>query len=159
VIYPQLLRADFDRLPRPLRDFHSGTGHRMASGTVCIRHASFLARLLGFPPAGDNIPVKLEVFATEDREVWTRQFGNVSRRSVQWVRGGCLIESAGPVRVHFRVFLSDAGMKFESVRTGVWGIPLPLRISATVRGLESAWEIDVRITAIGSYRGVMEPVA
>ena len=159
MIYPQLLRGDFDKLPRALRDFHSCAGHRRASGTACIRHASILATLLGFPPAGENIPVKLDVVATEDREIWTRQFGSVSRRSVQWVRDGRLIESAGPVRVHFRVFLSDAGMKFESVRTGVWGIPLPLRISATVRGLESAWEIDVRITAIGSYRGVMEPVA
>jgi hypothetical protein len=156
VIYPQLLRSDFEKLPPVLRDFHAVAGHRHASGRVSVRRTSAWAAILGFPPAGDNLPAQLDVFATDDREVWTRQFGRVLRRSRQWIQGEHLVEAAGPVRVTFRVFLSGESMEFESVGARLLGIPLPLHVSATVRGAGAGWEFEVRIAAIGSYRGVME---
>jgi hypothetical protein len=48
-------------------------------------------------------------------------------------------------------------MEFRSVGARLSGIPLPLRVAATVRGAGAGWEFEVRIAYIGSYRGTMEP--
>ena len=84
-------------------------------------------------------------------------FGRVLRRSVQWIQSGHLVEEAGPVRVTFQVSVSNATLQFQSVRTRLLGIPLPVRVTGSVRGTGSSWEFEVRIASVGSYRGVMEP--
>jgi hypothetical protein len=50
-------------------------------------------------------------------------------------------------------------MRFEALSMRLCGVPLPIRVEATARGNDSSWEFEVRIQRIGSYRGVMEPVA
>ncbi len=158
MIYPQLLQSDYAKLPRSVRDFHAAPGNRHASGTVTVRHAGALARLLGFPPPGDKIPTQLDVIATEDREIWTRQFGAVRKRTTQWVNAGHLVEAAGPVRMRFRVFLAGDAMQFQLVAARFLGIPMPLRVTASVRGAgDTSWEFEVNIAWVGSYRGIMEP--
>jgi hypothetical protein len=47
-------------------------------------------------------------------------------------------------------------MEFESIGARLLGIPLLLRVSATVRGAGAGWEFEVHIADVGSYRGVME---
>jgi hypothetical protein len=159
VIYPQLLKADFDKLPRALRDFHSLAGDRKAAGKVAVqRERGWFARLVGFPQAGENIPARLEVSASQNREVWIRRFGNGVLRSAQWAEGDLLVETAGPLRIYFRVTADVAGLRFESLRARLWGIPVPVRIAATARGGDSAWEFEVKFEHVGSYRGSMEQV-
>jgi hypothetical protein len=158
MIYPRLLKTDFCKLPQVLREFHEAAGEKRAIGTFEIRHQRpWLARLTGFPAEGTDIPVRLHVEATENEEVWTRWFGHSMRRSVQWAAGEFLVEKAGPVRIDFRIFASETGMRFESSAASLWGIPLPLRIHALARGAGSCWEIEVTIAQIGSYRGRMAP--
>jgi hypothetical protein len=65
------------------------------------------------------------------------------------------MEQAGPVRIAFRLRASESGMHFESQRTKLWGLPLPLRIEASVRAMEISWEVEVTIAHVGSYRGIM----
>ena len=156
MIYPALLKEDFAKLPPVLRAFHSAPGRRCAAGTMSIRRESaWLAWLIGFPPAGEQVPVKLEVDATDGGETWTRRFGDVVRRSTQRVESGVLIEEAGPVRIAFRIRAGAFGMIFESQRVRVWGIPVPLRIEAFVKDGELSWEVEVRIAHVGFYSGVM----
>ena len=158
MIYPRLLKDDFGRLPAVLRDFHAAAGERKAVGKMEIRHERpWLARLLGFPAEGADIPVRLHVAAGEEEEVWTRWFGNSMRRTVQRVGGDFLVEQAGPVRIDFHIFASETGMGFESRAASIWGIPLPLRMHAFARGAGSGWELEVTIAHIGSYRGVVAP--
>jgi hypothetical protein len=158
MLYPQLLKDDFERLPRVLREFHSRPGGGRASGTVSVRHENgLLARLLGFPGSGDNIPAQLEVVSGENEEVWIRRFGGAVRRSIQSQAGDLLLERAGLVRVLFRVLADDTEMRFESQSARLWMIPLPLRVEARARGGESAWEFEVTVAHVGSYRGCMIP--
>ena len=158
MLYRKLLAHDFERLPRILRDFHSVPGGGRARGQVEVRHDSpLLARLVGFPPRGENIPLRLEVAAEDDREIWTRWFGESKLRSVQEPRGELLLESMGSLRMFFRLHGDASGMRFECLRTRWWIIPIPLRIEATVRGLESSWEFEVSIAGIGSYSGAVVP--
>ncbi|HTM50429.1 MAG TPA: hypothetical protein VL285_17165 [Bryobacteraceae bacterium] len=159
MLYPQLLGDDFDRLPRALRDFHTRPGGARASGVADVRHsAGRVARLLGFPAPGERIPAELQVIAGENEEVWVRRFGTAVRKSVQRREGALLVETAGPVRVFFRVWVVENEMRFQSERVRLWIIPLPLRIDAYARGAGEGWEFDVQIRRVGGYRGSMKPV-
>jgi hypothetical protein len=158
VLYRQLLKSDFERLPPALREFHSRPGGGRASGTVSVRHISgLLAWLAGFPASGDNIPAQLEVVSGDNEEVWIRSFGGAVRKSIQRLSGDLLLEIAGPVRVFFRVRVDDRGMRFESQRVLLWMIPMPVRVRARAGGGESAWDFEVEIARVGSYRGCMTP--
>ena len=160
MLYPQLLHADFAKLPRVLRQFHSTPGGGRAAGTVSVRHSNaLLARLCGFPPAGENMPIRLEVIAAEDREIWTRHFGDVVLKSVQTLESNLLIEAFGPVRCVFRTLADEAGMRFEAQQTRLWIIPLPLRVRATARGTGDSWQFEVVVSHVGSYAGVMAPLS
>jgi len=159
VLYPQLLAADFARLPRALREFHSMPRGGRASGTAVVTHTNrWLAWLAGFPGIGENIPLQLEVQTNGNREIWVRRFGNVILRTSQRQKGDLLLETRGPIRIFFRIFADGQGMRFESQRAYLWIIPLPLRVEATVRGNESSWEIEVTVARIGSYQGALAPV-
>jgi len=156
MIYRALLGDDFARLPAALRTLHGAPGKRCAEGVMSIRRENaLLAWVVGFPRAGGKVPVRLEVEGTESEETWTRWFGGLRRSSTQRVKGGLIMERAGPVRIAFQVRVCDGGMQFESLRTQVFGVPVPLRIAASVRGGETSWEVEVTFAHIGSYRGVM----
>jgi hypothetical protein len=156
MLYPQLLDGNFGKLPGALREFHSRPGGGKASGRVSVRHASsLLARLVGFPPSGDNIPLQLEVVADENSEVWIRRFGGVELRTTQRREGELLLEMFGPVRMFFRILADERGMRFECQRARLWGIPLPLRVMASVWGDATSWEVEVTVGGVGSYRGTL----
>ena len=72
--------------------------------------------------------------------------------------GNLLLEARGPVRIFFRIFADENGMRFQSQRASFWIIPLPLQVEARVRGDESSWEVDVTVGRIGSYHGALVPV-
>jgi hypothetical protein len=157
LIYPLLLEDDFEKLPGILRAFHSTKGERRATGTVTVRHQNaWLAWLVGFPPEGE-LPVRLDVAATDDEEVWTRRFGATVLRSIQRARGGLLMEDVGPVRIGFRVRACETGMQFESRGARLWGMPVPLRVEASARGGDQCWRLAVTVAHVGSYCGVMTP--
>ncbi|HEY6390366.1 MAG TPA: DUF4166 domain-containing protein [Bryobacteraceae bacterium] len=158
MLYPQLLAADFARLPRVLREFHSAPRGGKASGTAVVTRSNrWLAWLAGFPPSGENIPLQLEVQTNGNREIWIRQFGGVMLRTSQRQEGDLLLEARGPVRIFFRISADETGMRFKSQRARLWIIPLPFRVAATVRGNESSWEVDVTVGRIGSYQGALAP--
>ena len=159
MLYPQLLAADFAKLPRALREFHSAPLGGRAAGTAVVTNTNrWLAWVLGFPRSGENIPLQLEVQTNGNREIWVRRFGGVILRTNQWQEGNLLLEARGPVRIFFRVFADENGMRFESQRACFWIIPLPFRVEARVRGNESSWEVDVTVGRIGSYQGALVPV-
>jgi hypothetical protein len=158
VLYPQLLQRNFENLPQALRDFHSTPGGGTASGTADVRRESgWLAGLIGFPPSGNGIPLRLRVVASENQEVWIRRFGDVVLRTLQRQEGDLLLEIVGPVRIFFRILADHTGMRFQSQRARLWMIPVPLRIEAQVWGTDSSWEFLVTVARVGSYRGAVVP--
>jgi len=157
MIYRQLLNEAFDQLPTALRTFHSAPGGGHAIGTASVSHqSSLLARLVGFPKVVSDEDARLDVIAGEHEEVWIRTFGTARRRSVQRARAGFLIEDLGPLRIEFRVIPISGGMRFQSLRARLLGIPVPFRVEASAEGDEHSWKFEVIIPHVGSYRGVME---
>jgi hypothetical protein len=156
VIYRTLLDGDFEKLSPVLRAFHSSTGTTYATGTATVQHHNvLLAKLVGFPSAGEDLPIRVEVVATEDEETWTRWFGGEMRRSVQRVADGLLIESMGKARIDFRVRVCEGEMQIESQHARLLGVPVPVRIVAMERECDSGWQFDVKVAGIGSYSGTM----
>ncbi len=158
MLYPDLLKGDFQRLPLALQEFHSAPGGAKGQGTATVRHANrLLAWLAGFPPEGENIPLQLEVVAAENHEVWIRRFGDTVLKSVQRRSGGLVEESFGPVKILLRVTADDSRMRLVSESVRWWIIPLPLGVTATEWGDGTHWEFDVNVRGLGSYRGVIGP--
>ncbi len=161
MLYPELLPSDFQNLPLALQLFHSAPGGGSASGIVTIRRRNgLLAALIGFPPEGDEIVMRLQVRNNGTEEVWTRSFGKIVRRSTQRRQGDLLLESVGPVRVFFQGVSGDRrGIQFHSQRARLWIFPVPLRIEAQAWGSEASWKFKVKVAGVGSYRGEVAPTA
>ena len=158
MIYPELLGPDFEKMPRVLRDFHSAPGGGSASGTATVRRArNWLADFIGFPRAGDDVPLNLRVVTAENGEIWIRNFGGVELRTTQKREGSELLEAVGPVRITFRLVADERGMRFQSQCARLWFIRIPLRIEAREWGGDSSWEFEVTVAGVGSYRGRMVP--
>ncbi len=158
MLYQELLPRDFEQLPAALRAFHSAPGGGTASGTVEVRRESgWLARLIGFPSSGTGLPLRLQVIAKGDQEVWIRRFGKTVLQSRQRKEGDLLVESMGPVRIFFRIFADRTGMRFQSQRARLWILPIPFRVEAQVWGTDSSWDFRVAIAHVGWYRGAVVP--
>lgn len=133
-LYRKILGSAFDRLPPAISAIHAG-GARTASGRARIERgggwlARLVARLIGFPAAGADVPVTVNFVAEGNREIWTRTFGDKSFRSIQLEGKGrdrhLLAEVFGPFRV--LIALVPEGNKLRLVVRG-WqfcGMPLPL---------------------------------
>ncbi|MBY5673588.1 DUF4166 domain-containing protein [Rhizobium leguminosarum] len=133
-LYRQILGSAWDQLPPAISALHAG-GARVASGRARIeRGGGLLARIvagvIGFPRAGEDVPVTVRFVPDGDREVWTRDFGGTVFRSWQVEGKGrdrhLLAEVFGPFRV-LMALVPDGG-KLRLVVRG-WrfcGIPLPL---------------------------------
>lgn len=133
-LYRQILGSAWERLPPAISALHAG-GVRVASGQARIERgggllAAIVARVIGFPKAGEDVPVTVRFVADGDKEIWTRDFGGKIFRSVQVEGKGrdrhLLAEVFGP----FRVLMAPVpdGNRLQLVVRG-WqflGIPLPM---------------------------------
>ncbi|MBX5172607.1 DUF4166 domain-containing protein [Rhizobium sp. NZLR1b] len=137
-LYHRVLGSAFERLPPAIAAMHSvghAGGTRVASGRARIERgggwlAGIVARLIGFPPAGEDVPVTVRFVADGDKEIWTRDFGGKSFHSLQLEGKGrdrhLLTEVFGPFRV--LVALVQEGNRLRLVVRGwrFFGVPLPL---------------------------------
>ncbi|MBX5165314.1 MULTISPECIES: SDR family oxidoreductase [unclassified Rhizobium] len=133
-LYRRILGDAWQSLPPALAAIHAG-GTRLASGRARIERGSgLLARLIagiiGFPAAGEDVPVAVRFAADGEREIWTRSFGSKTFRSWQAAGTGrdrhLLAEVFGPFRV--LLALVPEGERLRLIVRG-WrfcGIPLPL---------------------------------
>jgi hypothetical protein len=158
MVYRRLLQDDFDLLAPILRKLHDAKAGVRARGSVSVRHQSrWLARLFGFPRAGEDIPLELTVEGGAEGEFWTRKFAGDILRSVQRAEDGLMIEDMGPLRLKLRAFADGEDLRLESLSATFWKLPVPLRVKAVERGHgDDRWEFEVEVAPVGSYRGVME---
>ncbi|MBY5608507.1 SDR family oxidoreductase [Rhizobium leguminosarum] len=133
-LYRQVLGSAWDQLPPAISALHAG-GARVASGRARIeRGGGLLARIvagvIGFPRAGEDVPVTVRFLPDGDKEIWTRDFGGKIFRSIQVEGKGrdrhLLTEVFGSFRV--LMALVPDGEKLRLVVRGwrFFGIPLPM---------------------------------
>jgi hypothetical protein len=174
-LYAELLGDAWPRLAAPVRRLHGG-GARV-EGVFRVRHgagwlARFLASVFRMPRACERVIVKLAVERRGEQEIWTRAFGEHPVRTVQWARGGLMLEALGPVICIFRLREEGAALVFDQIGARFGGprfaVPLPRFLAPFVvgrseagAGVHAGVKVDVRIHAPGvgllvAYEGDVE---
>ncbi len=100
-------------------------------------------------------------------ERWIRHFGSQCLMTRQYQRQGLLIETAGPLRLGFRLTADTTGMQFRFARCWLLGLLLPNalapRVHAEARGGDACWRVKVQIEVpllglLTRYEGELVPL-
>ena len=114
---------------------HDLKGAMTAEGRATVtRGRGLLARvaaaIVGFPQAGENIPVRVDFKLENGRERWTRTFAGRTFHSTQEQGHGrdawLVCERFGPLKVGMALVLDGGRLRLIVRRWSVLGIPLPL---------------------------------
>jgi len=133
-LYRRLLGDAYDALPAPLREMHDLRRTLSAEGVATVtRGTSPLARLaaaiVGFPRAGENVPVRVDFARENGRERWTRTFADRSFHSMQEAGRGrsewLVCERFGPVCVAMALVVDQGRLRLVVRRWSLLGVPMP----------------------------------
>ncbi|MCR9284595.1 MAG: DUF4166 domain-containing protein [Rhodobacteraceae bacterium] len=177
VLFQQALGSStFKALPEEIRSLHTVFDHRQWIGEAKVtrgtsRLGQLLCRIVGFPPEADATPVKVTIKRQGDKEIWQRNFGGKTFRSVLSLSGapgsGVVQERFGPTTFNIHLNLKGDALAYP-VRSGkLFGIPLPrwlLPISETAETApDGIFRFDVEISLPGlgrlvRYQGWLKPL-
>lgn len=178
-IFATVLGADFDALAAPIRDLHDVASTRMFAGrSAVVRGRGMLSRLvgalIGFPPAGADVPVRVRMERQGTTELWTRDFGGRVFRSrlspVGEPGSRHIYERFGLVVMTIKLTPSadgGGGLAFPVVAGSLLGVPLPrllLPRSDTWEHVDdhgrAAFDVTIGMPLVGhivTYRGWLVP--
>ncbi len=175
-LYRRWLCAAFDSLPASLRAMHTGMdGLFRCNGTARVERgkgllASIVARLVGFPSSGENIPVAVEFDCFDGEEKWTRDFAGRKFSSRQTLGTGkdegLIVERFGPISVSLAPLVENGRLTLVVRRWRICGIPFPISLAPGGNTFEEDnagvfrfhVEIGSRLTGtIVSYVGELSP--
>src|SRR5258706_9136106 len=117
-LFRRLIGPDFDRLPASIRAVHDGSPARRLRGHCeVIRGEGFLSRLCGafanLPPAGEGVPIEVEIACEGEGETWRRDFGGHRLGSRMRSRHGELEERLGPATFRYRLGPHAGGLPWN----------------------------------------------
>lgn len=182
-IYEQYLGAtNYQDLPLSLQQFHNVEGQPVWHGTASITSGNSLAarivsKVVGFPPAGDDVPVCVSVNRGINRnnvmnEEWIRNFaGNRFSSHLSIGDNGAFYERFGPLAFVIGLEILDSciimPVKSWTIETPFGSIPMPLRLAPISQAYEFAdaqgtFNFDVKVTLpffglLAHYRGSLTP--
>jgi hypothetical protein len=146
-LYRRLLGEAYENLPAPLRVMHNLKEAKTVEGVATVtRGASPLARIaaaiIGFPRAGENVPVRVDFKVENGVERWTRTFAGRSFHSTQEQGRGrfawLVCERFGPLCVGMALVLDDEKLRLIVRRWSLLGIPMPLWLAPRSNSYEFA---------------------
>ncbi|MER0239086.1 DUF4166 domain-containing protein [Fulvimarina sp. MAC8] len=177
-LYRRILGSAFDDLSKEIRRFHDAKTPQLWSGRAIVERgrnplARFIGKVIGLPPAGNQVPVSVTVEQLPDGgERWERCFGE--KRFVSWQRPGIgrdihlLRERFGPIDVAVALVVEDGRLNYLPRRWSFFKVPMPRALRPADGTFETVadgrFRFDVTMRApivglIGAYRGWLEPDA
>jgi len=134
--------------------------------------AWLIATLIGFPNAGSDQSITVNLTLDGDGERWVRSSGGRTFSSVQHAGRGrsewLVRERFGPVYVDMALVVEGANLRYVVRHWGVLGIPLPLSLGPHSTAIESVqdgkfrFEVEIRHPFTGlivRYCGVLTAAA
>jgi hypothetical protein len=128
--------------------------------------AWLIGLVMGFPKAGEGVPVSVRFTDRGGGELWRRTFAGTAFQSVQEDgRGrseGLVVERFGPIGIHMAVLEEEGRLVLAIRRATLFGVPLPswLRPGGTAfeHAADGRFNFDVAIRAplaglLVHYRG------
>ncbi len=174
-LYKRVAGDAWPDLPAEIRAMHDGLG--MAEGRASVeRGDGMLSRLaawlVGFPPAGADVPVRVCFKTGKAGEVWTRTFGTHTFSSCQFTGRGrsqrLLCERFGLLSFAMALVVEPGKLSLVLRRWSFLGLPLPMWLcprSASYEYVEDGrFRFHVEIShpfagLIVRYRGWLVPEA
>jgi hypothetical protein len=174
-LYQRMLGEAWNLLPQPIRVMHGVSSTLVADGRADIERgsgllASLVARVMGFPPAGRDIPLTVVFRVDGGQEHWHRTFGKSSFSTVQSQGRGrferLLRERFGPFSFGLALLSQDDRLWLVVRRWSFLGVPLPLAWAPRGDAYESAedgrfnFHVEIGHPFLGlivRYRGWLEP--
>ena len=173
-LFAEVLGTDFEDLPDAVQDSHAVFPVLRLSGEARVTRGpgwwpNLLARIFGFPAAGEAIPVTVKKTRSGDCELWQRQFGAQSFRSTLRATARGMTERFGPFTFRLGLVVSDKALHFPVVAGRLGPIPLPrfaLPKSETREYAEAdhmRFDVTLRAPLTGAfiirYEGALQPLA
>ena len=178
-VHQRVLGEAWRLLPDPIRIMHDCRDELRAAGVAQIDRGTGLlsrlvATLIGFPAAGNDVPVTVTFRRNNEREIWTRRFGAKSFSSVQSPGRGrsqrLLSERFGPLTFDMALVINDARRRMDLIvrRMQLLGLPLPACFLPRAVAYETAddgrfnFHVEIAHPLCGlivRYRGWLEPIA
>jgi hypothetical protein len=175
-LYRRVLGEAWSRLPAALQAMHDLDGELTAQGMASVERgrsvlARLVARVMGFPPAAQDIPVTVSFHVRDGREHWKRTFAGHSFASTQEQGRGrferLLCERFGPLNIGMALVVEKDRMRLVIRRWTFCGIALPLALAPRSDAYEFADEqgrfnfhVEIGHPLIGlivGYRGWLVP--
>jgi hypothetical protein len=176
-LYRRMLGEAWGRLPPPLKVMHDVKDVLIADGTATIERggglmARLVARVMGFPPAGREVPVTVTFRTDAGREHWRRSFGDYAFTSWQEPGRGrferLICERFGPLCFGLALVVEDDRLRLVLRGWSFAGLPLPAAWGPRSRAFEFAdqgrfhFHVEIDHPLMGlivSYRGWLKPRA
>lgn len=131
-LYARVLEGAWLALPAAVRAMHSGTARARGEASVQCGSgflARVVARCVGFPQAGSNIPVEVGFECDGGGEWWQRNFNGRQFRSYQAEGAGAdeklLTERFGPFTFGLALLIKDQTLHLIVRSWRFLGVPLP----------------------------------
>lgn len=158
-LYRQVMAGAFDAMPAEWRALHDLTeGELTVAGRASVeRGRGVLARLagavIGFPKAGEDVPVSVTFTRQGRGERWLRTFAGKSFASLQEPGRGrsehLIVERFGPLAIAMAPTVENGRMRLVIRRFSAFGIPLPQWLGPTTAAHEEVvdgrFRFDVEI--------------
>jgi len=170
-LYRRLLDNAYAQLPPPIQAMHDLTDTLVAEGIATIERgrgvvARVIAAVMGFPPPGNDVPIKVQFTLRDGREIWRRDFADHRFVSTQEEGRGrferLLCERFGASAFGIALLRESGRLRLVIPRWSVFGIPLPRTLAPFGNVYESAedgrfhFHVEINMPLIGpiaGYRG------
>lgn len=148
-LYRSLLGESWQQLPQPIQQLHSVIAVSTFAGRCSVQRgrsplAWAIAQSIGFPPAGEDLPITVRLAAKAGAERWSRSVAGRTFSSVQSAgRGraeGLVRERFGAVAVDMALVVEPAGLRYVVRRWSLFGLPMPLWLGPRSIAVESVHE-------------------
>lgn len=132
-LYRRIVSDAWEELSAPVREMHNGVV--AAAGVASVergRHplAWLAARMMSFPPARSETPVRVQFTSEGGAEHWLRTFGEHTFSSRQYEGVGkserLLVERFGALEFAMALVLEDDRLRLVTRRWRAFGVALPL---------------------------------
>jgi hypothetical protein len=179
-VYLTVLGPRFESLPLMVKMLHdTRPGRNLWRGQAQVRRGcSLLSRLvaglIGFPSAGEDVPLQVLLERSGGREKWVRWFkGERFHSSLLAGTGrhrGLVEERFGPLRFQLAVLADCQGLSLSMRGWSLWRLPLPLSLAPSTESHEReesgrfCFDVEIHHQFTGlivAYRGwlFLEPEA
>ena len=172
-LYARLLAGRWSGLPAAIRRMHALDDRLSAAGRARVERgtgilAGAIAGIAGFPPAAEDVAVRVDFERRGEVETWRRQFGDHVFQSTQEIgRNRRLVERFGPAAFAMRLSWDGKRLNLDLRHWRLYGVPMPGWLSPSSVAYEHvvdgrfAFFVEISHPMTGlivRYQGWLEPV-